>query len=185
MKNDQCLVNLLLAEGAAKATIIPGSQVVLSTSFRDICATNACGKYGRCYMCPPDIGDIEGLMQQVRQFSRVLVYQTISSLEDSYDYEGMTEAGYQHVQLSQRLQDRLSEFLMPGYLHLTCGGCRLCENCTKLEGKPCVSPDRALPSVEGYGVDVFNTIKGTELKYMNGPDTVTYFGMVFYNPTEA
>jgi predicted metal-binding protein len=185
MENDQRLIDLTLAEGAAKAAIIPGDQVVLSASFRDICATNACGRYGRCYMCPPDVGDIEDLMKKVRQFSRMLIYQTISPLEDSFDYEGMTKAGYNHAQLSQRLMDRLPELLPSGYLHLASGGCRLCESCRKLEDKPCVYPDRALPSVSGYGIDVYNTVKGIELKYINGPNTVTYFGMVLYNPQEA
>ena len=46
-------------------------------------------------------------------------------------------------------------------------------------------PERALPSVESYGIDVYNTVKGTELKYINGPNTVTYFGMVFFDPGEA
>ena len=185
MKNDQRLIDLALAEGAFKATIISGDQVALSASFRDICATNACSRYGRYYTCPPDVGDIEDLMRRVRQFSRALVYQTISPLEDSFDYEGMTKAGYYHTKLSQRLMDRLPELLPSGYLHLASGGCRLCDSCQKLEGKPCVYPDRALPSVSGYGIDVYNTVKDTQLKYINGPDTVTYFGMVLYNPQET
>lgn len=185
MKNDQRLIDLALAEGASKAIIIPRDQVVLSASFRDICATNACGRYGRCYTCPPYVGDIEDLIEIVRQFSRVLVYQTISPLEDSFDYEGMTKAGYYHAKLSQRLIDRLPELLPSGYLHLASGGCRLCDSCQKLEEKPCVYPDMALPSVSGYGIDVYNTVKDTELKYINGPNTVTYFSMVLYNPQEA
>jgi hypothetical protein len=32
--------------------------------------------------------------------------------------------------------------------------------------------------LEGYGVDVYKTTMGTDLKYINGADTGTYFGMV-------
>ena len=32
--------------------------------------------------------------------------------------------------------------------------------------------------LEGYGIDVFNTTKDTPLKYINGENTVTYFGIV-------
>ena len=49
---DHELTNLALACGASKAVIIPQEQIVLSATFRDICAGNACGKFGRCWMCP-------------------------------------------------------------------------------------------------------------------------------------
>ena len=42
--------------GAFKAGVIPVSAVSFDRSFRDICKTNACGKYGRCWMCPPTSG---------------------------------------------------------------------------------------------------------------------------------
>lgn len=175
------LMQAALDCGAAKAVIIPQSQVVLSTEFRDICRSGGCGCYGRCWMCPPDIGDIEELMARVRDYPQGLLYQTIGTLEDSFDIEGMFEAGRAHAQVSQRLQDALSPLLKPGFTHLSCGGCRLCEEaCTKLTGEPCRHPDRALPSMEGYGVDVYNTTKDTPLKYINGQNTVTFFGLVLF-----
>lgn len=185
MIDEEQLIRIALNAGADKAAVIGGEQIKLSRDFRDICATNACGKYGKCYMCPPDVGDIEVLMDRVKGFSRVLIYQTITSLEDSFDYEGMVTAGHNHVWLSQRIQGQLPELLPGGFLHLTCGGCRLCDECRKAQGLPCEFPDRALPSVESYGIDVYNTVKGTGLKYINGPDTVTYFGMVCFEPGEA
>jgi len=181
---DKVLIQSALEAGATKAEMIDAGQVVTSAAFRDICATNTCGKYGRCYMCPPDVGDIGELMEKVKEYPRGLLYQTISGLEDSFDIEGMTAAGAGHVQVSQRLEDRLRELLPAGYLHLTCGGCRLCETCAKAEGKPCVFPERAMPSVESYGIDVYNTVKGTGLKYINGANTVTFFGIAFFKPEE-
>ena len=85
------LVQAALDVGAAKAVVIPGSQVVLSETFRGICATNQCGGYGLCWMCPPEIGEIHGLMDQVRAYPKALWYQSIAALEDSYDFEGMIE----------------------------------------------------------------------------------------------
>ena len=43
------LIQAALDCGAAKAVIIPQSQVVLSTEFRDICRSGGCGCYGRCW----------------------------------------------------------------------------------------------------------------------------------------
>ena len=181
---EDTLVSFALACGAAKAETVSIDRVVLSPVFRDICETNACGNYGQCYMCPPDVGDIQALMDRVRAFSFGLLYQTISPLEDSFDFEGMAAAGEAHVQVSQRMQEKLASLLPGGFLHLTCGGCRLCKVCARREGKPCVHPDRALPSLESYGIDVYNTAKGTGLLYVNGKDTVTYFGIVLFEPDE-
>lgn len=178
--DDKQLVAAALEAGATKAQVIEQDQVVLSEQFAEICASNACGQFGRCYMCPPDVGDIQQLMARVRAYSHGLVYQTISPLEDSYDWEGMQAASSNHARLSQRLRGMLAALLPDDSLHLTCGGCGLCDTCAKVTGEPCRYPQDAMPSVESYGVDVYNTVKGTQLKYINGQNTVTFFGMVLF-----
>lgn len=178
------LVQLALQAGAAKAVIIPQEKIVLSAVFRDICASNTCGGYGKCWMCPPDIGPVEELMKQVQRYSFGLLYQTIGQLEDSFDLEGINEATRVHTRTSQKLQQLIAPRMEEEFLHLSCGGCHLCERCAKQDDQPCRQPDRALSSMEGYGIDVYNTTKGTGLKYINGPDTVTYFGMVLFGGQE-
>ena len=37
-----------------------------------------------------------------------------------------------------------------------------------------------MPSMESYGVNVYQTAQQAGLKYINGQDTVTYFGMVLW-----
>ena len=61
---------------------------------------------------------------------------------------------------------------------MSAGGCRLCPRCAKVDDQPCRHPDRALPPMEGAGIDVYRTTKSTDLKYINGPNTVTYFGLL-------
>ncbi len=175
----QEMIEIALDAGALKATVIGTDSIVLSATFRDICKSNGCGMYGRCWMCPPDIGDIEPLMAEVRGYKHGLLYQTVADIEDSFDIEGMQEAGKRHVMVSQRLEAFLM-LQMDKHLHLSCGGCRLCERCAKLDGLPCRDPERAMSSMEAYGIDVYNTCKSTELKYINGQNTVTYFGIVLF-----
>lgn len=175
------LTDAAVACGAAKATMIDQSQIVLSAEFRRICESNQCGGYGKCWMCPPYIGPVEELMAKVRSYPRALLYQTIYEIEDSYDIEGMFEAGANHAQVSQRLQTEMASIIGKPILHLTCGGCHLCPTCAKRSEEPCRFPDKALPSLEGYGVDVYNTTKDTPLKYINGQNTVTYFGMILFS----
>ena len=172
------ILQTVLACGATKATIIPQSQIVMSAHYRDICASNQCGGYGRCWMCPPDIGEIDELMEKVRSSSCGVLYQSISQIEDSFDIEGMFEAGHTHAMLSQRIHKAVKPILGENFLHLSCGGCHLCETCAKTTGEPCRQPENALAGLEGYGVDVYKTTMGTDLKYINGADTVTYFGIV-------
>lgn len=175
------LIDAALKCGAAKATILDGEQVVLSETFRTICESNQCGGYGRCWMCPPYIGEIHDLMEKVRSYKKVLWFQTIRDIEDSYDIEGMFEAGARHAQVSLALREAVAPILGKDFLLLSCGGCHLCETCAKKEEKPCRFPEKALASLEGYGVDVYNTTKDTPLKYINGQNTVTYFGAVFFS----
>ena len=178
MLNEE-LIQLALNSGATKATVIRTQDIVMSASFRDICKSNGCGLYGKCWMCPPDIGPIEELMEKVRGFEYGLLYQTVGEIEDSYDIEGMGEVGAQHEKNSIKL-DRAVKDVLGKHLHLSCGGCHLCERCAKLDNEPCRHPDVALPPMEGYGIDVYNTTKPTELKYINGQNTVTYFGIVLF-----
>ena len=177
------LVSLVLEAGAEKAVVIPVSQVVLSDTFFDICKSNACGNFGRCWMCPPDIGDIHELMAELKTFRQGLLYQSIGTIEDSFDIEGMQDAAVRHAHLSQRVEAALAP-VVGRHLHLSCGGCRLCETCAKRTGEPCRMPDKALPPMEGYGIDVYQTCKDTHLKYINGQNTVTFFGIVMFDGEE-
>lgn len=178
--NHEDLIQIALENGAAKATVIPQEKIVLSSVFREICEKNSCGAFGKCWMCPPDVGEIDELMAKVRSYSHGLLYQTITQIEDSFDIEGMGEGGRHHAMVSQEIQKAMLPLLGADILHLTCGGCRLCEVCAKRDDLPCRHPEAALPSLESYGIDVYNTTKDTPLKYINGTNTVTFFGMVLF-----
>lgn len=168
--------DIALSCGAKRASAVAQGDIVLSDTFFDLCKANACGNYGMCHMCPPDIGDIKALMNAVRACSWGVLYQTVGALEDSFDIEGMQDAARAHARVSLRIKRAL-----PGALHLTCGGCRLCDVCAKREHQPCRFPQDAMPSLEGYGVDVYQTAKNAHLPYINGQNTVTYFGMVLFS----
>ena len=180
MKKFEKIALAALESGAAKATVVDTDQIVLSAQFREICAGNQCGNYGRCWMCPPDIAPVEELMARVQRYPYALIYQSIGKLEDSFDIEGMTAAAGNHARLSQRIQSALEGLMEDNWMHLSCGGCHLCERCAKRDGEPCRKPREALTSLEAAGVDVYNSVKDTPLKYINGRNTVTYFGMVFF-----
>ena len=183
-KISDSLVEMALECGAKGAQYLPGSAVITDPVFRRICEGNACGMFGKCYMCPPDIGPLEELTAQIHRFPHAVLYQSIGTLEDSFDFEGMMEAGHTHCMLSQRIRKNL-EGKLPGHLHLTGGGCHLCVRCAKLDDQPCRHPEEALSSLEGYGIDVYRTSQATDLKYINGENTVTYFGIILFSETDS
>lgn len=179
--DQEWLLRETLESGALKAAVIPQSSIVLSAEFRKMCESNQCGIYGKCWMCPPAVGDIDDLMKRVRSYPRAILYQTVGKLEDSFDIEGMLDAKKAHAQVSQTIEKKIRlSGGSAGYLHLTCGGCYLCKTCAIVENKPCRFPDEALSSLEAYGIDVYNTTKDTPLKYINGQNTVTYFGLILF-----
>ncbi len=177
--NEQ-LVKQALEAGASKAEIISVDQIITSEEFREACRKNLCGQWGKCWMCPPDVGEIRPLMAEIRKYKRALWYQTIGELEDSFDIEGMGEAKRRHLQFSYKLEEMLKP-LVGAHLHLTCGGCGLCERCARRDDQPCRFPDKAMASLESYGVDVYQTTRSTSLKYINGQNTVTYFSALLFD----
>lgn len=167
--------------GADRAAVIDARSVVTDPVFRDMCASNQCGRYGTCYMCPPDVGGIDELIKCLSYYSHVLVYQTVSRLEDSFDIEGMQEARNRHTRLSQALRRRLDERILPDALHLSVGACGICPTCAKMTGEKCRFPDLATASLEAYGINVSALARTAGMNYVNGQNTVTYFGAIFFN----
>ncbi len=199
------LKQLVIAAGAGNGAVLSAADVVTDRSFRDICASNGCGMFGKCYMCPPDVGDIEELMAKIRTFEQAFLYQTVIPLEDSYDFEGMMEGRMKHQRITMEVEKVLKTWMnaenhaadaektttgneekvqagnvkkAPEYLHLGVGGCGVCRPCAKIAGEPCRFPDLAMASMESYGINVAETAAKAGLKYINGANTVTYFSII-------
>ena len=185
MENKELLFDALeklpVQYGAFKAKIIDAWKIETDKSFRDMCKANFCGLYGKCWMCPPDAGDIEELMSLVGRFEYALVYQTVSKLEDSFDYEGMVSAKKQTYKIAMDLRQQFGEMFSGKALHLGCGGCGVCDTCAKRLDKPCRFPELAMSSLEAYGINVSQLANASDMKYTNGTDTVTYFGAVLFS----
>lgn len=179
MLDVQKIAKLIEEAGAYKAAAIDVSEIVFDAAFRTLCKANACGNYGKCWMCPPDAGDIDTLMAEAKSYQKAVIYQTVGTLEDSYDFEGMMEAGAAHSRLSLEINCLLDEAGCKTRLHLGAGGCRVCEVCAKRTNEPCRHPELAMASLETYGIAVSKLAESCGMKYINGQDTVTYFGGVF------
>lgn len=156
---------------------IATEAIVFNPVFRDACATNQCGKYGSNWACPPGVGTPEDLAARARRFTRGLVIQTVWPLTDAFDLEGMMDAAARHNALFRRVAARVAAHLTPT-LALSAGACELCNSCTYTRGEPCCLPDQAIASLEAYCIDVAALLDAAGLRYNNGPDTVSYVGLI-------
>lgn len=163
--------------GAFKTGVVLCKNIPFDPIFRKACEANSCGMFGKCHMCPPDVGAIDVLIEKAKTYTEAIVYQTICEIEDSFDIEGMLEAGARHNVLAQEISKHLKS-LNGTWLHLGAGGCRVCEKCAKRDNLPCRFPNEALASLEAYGVSVSELASLAGMKYINGQNTVTYFGAV-------
>ena len=168
----------LLRTGITAFGTMSPEDIVFAQEIRDICAGNGCRNYGKTWACPPYHGTVEECRLRCLSYDHALVFQTVYSIEDSFDYEGMVAAGRDFKKVTERLYE-LVRPVLSRFLLLSNEGCGRCEKCTCPDA-PCRFPEKLFPAVEGYGIYVNKLAESAGLKYINGKNTVTYFGMLLY-----
>ncbi|MDR2553120.1 MAG: DUF2284 domain-containing protein [Treponema sp.] len=173
----------------------PVSALVFSQALYNTCASNVCGHYNRSWTCPPGAGTLEEQREKILAWQNVLVFTTKYDLEDSFDYEGMTEGRERHTRLTLCFRERLEKAgaAFPVYGAGSCPSCRPGKPIDGLTGgednycsfpAPCRRPEKKIGSIEAAGINVTELSKAAGVKYHNGPNTVTYFSMVLWKSSE-
>ncbi len=183
MVNDfDSIINGALELKATRAAMATTDKVKFSNELRQMCAQNYCGHYGRNWMCPPGVGPLKELKQRVLDFKQGLVFQTVHGLEDSFDIEGMEEAQSIHNDIFKDILSMIKNQYNPKrILPLNVGTCDVCSKCAYIEGKECYFPERAIASVESYGINVMALVTECGFQYNNGPNTVSYVGFILFD----
>jgi predicted metal-binding protein len=147
--------------------------------IRAMCEMNRCGRYGRSWNCPPQVGSLEDLAEKCGVYRHGLFFNTVSALEDSFDFEGMMAAAARFGEILAEIDASVRE-IMPAdaYLLLGAGSCGACETCAYPD--PCRRPEKLHIPIEACGVNVVELAKNTGFRYNNGPNTVTYFGLLLF-----
>ena len=170
------LVQIVKEIGFTDAALISPSDLIPLAEVRNMCAVDRCGAYGKKWTCPPHCGTLEECTERIRSRTQGVVMLSVTKLEDSFDLEGMQEAGKVHQKLFAKAADTLrKEF--PDLLPLGAGGCSICETCT-CPDEPCRFPDRLFVPMEAYGLLVSDVCNRCGLKYYNGEVTVTYVSCI-------
>ncbi len=144
---------------------------------RAMCAQDKCRAYGKNWTCPPHCGSIEACAERIRGCKKGILLQTVGHLRKSIDTRGYRETEQRHLQSFSRFCDAI-RIQYPDALCLGSGGCRICPECAY--PAPCRFPERAAPSMEGYGLFVTQVCRDAGAAYSHGEKTITYTACVLY-----
>ncbi|MCF8063009.1 MAG: DUF2284 domain-containing protein [Deltaproteobacteria bacterium] len=141
--------------GATQARVISLSTVVTAPWVRLKCQFG-CPGYGRSYGCPPDSPTPRQTQEIIDSYHRAILFH----LEAARAPDGSRRK--QRHRLYDALVTLEGEFFKDGcykaFVFLS-GPCHLCRECGKLKGEACRYGDRARPSMEACGIDVYQTAR--------------------------
>lgn len=138
--------------GVDDATTIDAQHIVAAEWVRMKCLYG-CDEPGLHRTCPPNLPPVDVTRRLLADYRRGILLQVgpIRGEEHS-DPESL------RVNTAALALER--ELFLAGF-HQTwtmgAGPCVLCRACS--DGKPCPTPEKARPSMEGCGVDVFTTVR--------------------------
>lgn len=153
------------------ATLQPREDV------RAMCAADKCGAYGKNWTCPPHCGTIEECGEKMGGYQRGILVQTVGTMEKSIDTKAYARTEQAHLAAFHALAEAVRE-VYPDALCLGAGGCRICAACAWPES--CRFPEKACPSMEGYGLFVTQVCRDNGLKYHYGEKTITYTACILF-----
>ncbi|MEI8094291.1 MAG: DUF2284 domain-containing protein [Spirochaetales bacterium] len=139
---------------------------------RSMCAANTCRSYGKNWTCPPHCGTLDESTRKVAAFERGILVQTVGKLDDDFDYESMEAAQALHNQRFHQLVGDVRG-TVPHCLPMGAGACTLCAECP-CPAEPCRFPDKAIVSMEAYGLFVSQVCEANGIPYNHGSLTVTF-----------
>lgn len=155
------------------ALLDPGT-IRLKEDVRKMCEANTCGRYNKCWSCPPGCGTLEEFARQIGEYRQGILVQTVGEIEDSMDFEAMMDAEKLHKQHFMRMYELLRG-IYPKALAIGTGSCTQCKQCTYPDA-PCRFPEKRISSMEAYGMLVLEVCKDNHLGYYYGPNAIAYTG---------
>ena len=142
--------------GATNAKQIHPSSVVTAPWVRLKCRFG-CPGYGKGYCCPPDTPTPEQTRAIINAYHRSILFHIEAPMTP--------DRGKHFKTYYAMLTDLEGEMFKDGYYKafvFLAGSCYLCKECAKLKGDSCTLGYRARPSMEGCGIDVYQTARNND-----------------------
>lgn len=170
--NVEELLSLAKALGFSHAGEMNVGGLRFLPEVRAMCAADLCRSYGKCWTCPPFCGTLEEAEEKASRYRCGILLQSTGEMEDDFDVECMMETERLQKERFYAFVERVRES-HPDCLPMSAGACTVCSVCT-CPDSPCRFPDRAIPSMEAYGLVVSEVCSASGLPYYYGPKTITY-----------
>jgi len=172
MYDTEALVNEALECGFSQAGELNVKSLVFMPEIQEMCNPEACTRYNTNWQCPPACGSAEEATKRAAQYSYGIIFQTTGKLEDEFDYESIRDTYKKHKENLASLVDKI-KIRYPDVLPMGAGACEICETCT-YPNEPCRFPDKAIASMEAYGLWVSKVCQISGIPYNYGELTMTY-----------
>lgn len=169
------LEKLALDSGFTHAVPLDTTTISLKQEVRDMCK-NGCQQYARRWSCPPGCGSLNELREMICHYKKGILVQTVTELEDEFDWDGMMKAQNRHQEHFHLFLEKLCAF-NPEFLPLGTGCCMICKTCSYPDA-PCRFPQKRISSMEACGMVVSEVCRQNRLKYYYGPNTIAYVACV-------
>jgi len=166
------LMGIAKESGFSHCAPLDVSTLEFLQEVRDMCNAKQCDRYNTSWSCPPACPSLEEMRERVLSFSGGVLVQTVGELEDSYDWEGIMEAGARHKENFGQMWDKLAESYR-SILAMGAGACNLCPKCTYPDA-PCRFPDKLSASMEACGLFVSKVCTDNGLAYNYGQDKMAF-----------
>lgn len=162
----------------SQKVFIAAKDIPFNEKATAYCSANLCGRYAKTWSCPPAVGDYNTLKAKALSFKNAFVFTNKGMIEDINDEAAINKLREETMDILFDVIQKLKSNNIP-HLALGCGSCSYCKECTYPDA-PCRFPEKAIPPMEAYGVDVAELCKKTGMTYMAENNEVTFFCMVLY-----
>lgn len=145
-------------KGANSAKLIPVREIFVEDYVRLKCQYG-CDEYSRCFTCPPFSPTSDETRRMLKNYNWALLVE-FAGLAKKADQRGLHDVMFELER----------EAFLNGFhraFSFTAGPCRLCdvcpaeeiENLNEYSKKYCKNPEKARPSMEACGIDVYRTAR--------------------------
>ena len=138
--------------GAGAATPMHTRDVVVAEWVRMKCLYG-CDDGGKYRTCPPNAPPVDQIRRVVGEFERAI-------LLEAGPFSGAENSDPESRRLNETGLAMERELFLAGFHKawlMGAGPCDICGACTR--GEECPTPERARPSMEGCGLDVYTTAR--------------------------
>jgi predicted metal-binding protein len=176
MTDRRALETIFIRNGCEDFKWMDPRKVVVSAWVRYKCMFG-CGEFGRAATCPPNLPDIEECRRLFDEYSEAVLFHFEGVFEEPDDRHVWTKEINGSLLAIER-----ETFLSGQYkaIVIYMDPCNICGECVT-DKSDCRYPKEARPSLEGLGVDVYETVRkqGYDISVLTGYDQkMNRFGML-------